>query len=79
MTQKDIRDVIHKNPFQPFRLHVVDGKSLRIPHPDFILAGTSHVAIASETPTGAPGELNFIPYEHIARIELLAPRTRKAA
>jgi hypothetical protein len=78
MTQEDLRAVIHKNPFQPFRLHIADGKSLRIPHPDFIIAGKHHVAFASETPNGSPGELNFVPYEQIARIELLPPKLRKA-
>jgi hypothetical protein len=79
MTQEDLRGLIHREPFQPFRLHISDGKSLRVPHPDFILAGKHHVAIASETPSGSPGELNFVSYEHISRLELLPPKLRKAA
>jgi hypothetical protein len=79
MTQKDLRDLIHRMPFQPFRLHIADGKSLRVPHPDFLLAGTAHVAVATEAPGGTPGDFNFVPYEHLVRVELLPRKTRKAA
>lgn len=79
MKQKDIHFVIRTSPFKTFRLHLADGKSLRVPHPDFVMAGSSHLVIATENPDGAPGELNIIPYEAIVRLEYLAGRTRKAA
>ncbi len=79
MTQKDMQFVIHSSPFKIFRLHLADGKSLRVPHPDFVMAGTSHMVVATENPDGAPGELNIVPYEHIVRLEYLAGRSRKAA
>lgn len=79
MKQKDMRFVIRTSPFKTFRLHLADGKSLRAPHPDFVMAGSSHVVIATENPDGAPGELNIVPYEAIVRLEHLAGRTRKAA
>ncbi len=79
MKQKDMQFVIRTSPFKTFRLHLADGKSLRVPHPDFVLAGSSHLVIATENPGGAPGELNIIPYEAIDRLEYLAGRSRKAA
>lgn len=79
MTQKDIRFVIHTSPFKSFRLHLADGKSLRVPHPDFVMAGSSHLVIATENPDGAPGELNIVPYEHVVRLEYLPGRSKKAA
>jgi hypothetical protein len=30
------REVIHAATFQPFTIHVADGRSLDVPHPDFI-------------------------------------------
>jgi hypothetical protein len=78
MTQQDIRDLIRTVPFQPFRLHVVDGKAMRVPHPDFVIATPSMAVVASELPGGVPGEVSLVPYEHIARVELLPRRTRKA-
>jgi hypothetical protein len=77
MTQQDIRDLIRAHPFQPFRLHLVDGNSLRVPHPDFIIAAASMAVVANELPKGVPGAINLIPYEHIARVELLPRKTRK--
>jgi hypothetical protein len=79
MKQKDIRDLVHTSPFKPFRLHLVDGKSLRVPHPDFVLATAELAVVATELPDGVPGDVNLIPYENIARVEMLPRRTRKAA
>ena len=78
-TQKDIRALVHQAPFEPFRLHLADGKDLRVPHPDFALVGADHVVVANELPGGLPGAINFVPYEHIVRVEMLPRRSRKAA
>jgi hypothetical protein len=78
MTANDVRALIRTSPFKPFRLHLADGKSLRISHPDFILAAAEIVAVATELPGGVPGEMNLIPYEHIVRVEFLPGKTRKA-
>jgi hypothetical protein len=78
MSSKSIRDLVHNSPFQPFRLHLADGKSLKILYPDFILVSSRMVVVASEMPGGIPGDVNLVPYEHIVRIEML-PRRRRAA
>ena len=79
MTAKNLRDLIQNQPFQPFRLHLSDGKDLRVPHPDFALVALEYVVVANELPQGVPGDINIIPYEHIARIEMLPAKRRKAA
>jgi hypothetical protein len=79
MTAKDIRDFVRTAPFKPFRLHLADGKSLPVSHPDFILVGADMAVVAHEAPGGVPGELNFVPYEHIVRGEFKPRRPRKAA
>ena len=79
MTPKGIRALIHFSPFKPFRLHLVDGKDLRVPHPDFALVTAEYVVVANELPGGVPGEVKLVPYEHIARVELLPRKLRKAA
>ncbi len=79
MSQKDIRDLIHSSPFKPFRLHLADGKDLRVPHPDFALVTAEYVVVANELPGGIPGNINLVPYEHIARVEMLSRKIRKAA
>jgi hypothetical protein len=79
MTQKDIRALVHFQPFKPFRLHLVDGKDLRVPHPDFALVTAEYVVVANELPGGTPGEVNLVPYAQIARVEMLPRKLRKAA
>jgi hypothetical protein len=36
MTLEEVRSVVHAAPFQSFAMHLADGSSIRIPHPDFI-------------------------------------------
>jgi hypothetical protein len=79
MTKKEIRELVHHSPFQPFRLHLDDGKDLRVPHPDFALVTAEYVVVANVLPGGSPGSINLVPYEHIARIEMMPGKSRKAA
>lgn len=79
MNLKDVRDLIQTSPFQPFRLHLADGKDLRVPHPDFALVTAEYVVVANERPHGVPGSINLVPYEHIVRVEMLPRKARKAA
>lgn len=37
MTADEIRRMLKEQPFQPFRLHLVSGRELKIPHPEFML------------------------------------------
>ena len=77
MSQKDFRDLLHHTPFQPFRVHLVDGNNLRVPHPDFVLATPEYVVVANELPKAVPGDINIIPYEQVARIEMLSRKVLK--
>ena len=80
LSQNEIRDIVHATPFKPFRLRLADGKALRVPHPEFVLAGREHVIVATELPQETHGELNIVlPYEHIVRLEFLPRCPRKAA
>ncbi len=75
--QQDLRDLVQHTPFQTFQLHLADGKQLKVPHPDFAVAGSELLVVANELPNGAPGDLNLISYEHIVRVEML-PKRRTA-
>jgi hypothetical protein len=68
-----------EQPFQPFRLHLADGKDLRVPHPDFALVAPEYVVVSNELPQGVPGDINIVPYEHIVRVEMLPRKMRRAA
>jgi hypothetical protein len=79
MSAREIRDLIRISPFKPFRLYLADGKSLRVRHPDYVIASPEIAVVANELAQGEPGELNLIPYEHIVRIEFLPRKSAKAA
>ena len=53
ITQKAVRDLVHGAAFKPFRLHLADGKSLRLPHLEFVLAGKEQLVVATELPHAA--------------------------
>lgn len=36
MTPDQIRKLSEATPFQPFRVHMANGKSIDVPHPDFM-------------------------------------------
>jgi hypothetical protein len=36
MKLEKLREVMHAEPFRPFTIHVADGRSLHVPHSDFI-------------------------------------------
>jgi hypothetical protein len=36
MKSEKLREAMHAAPFHPFTIHVADGRSLHVPHPDFI-------------------------------------------
>jgi hypothetical protein len=35
-TLEQVRDAMHRQPFLPFTVHLVDGRSILVKHPDFI-------------------------------------------
>lgn len=35
MRQQEVRDLLRKEPFQPFRIHLSNGQSYDIRHPEF--------------------------------------------
>ena len=55
---EEIRRLVHATPFDPFVIHMADGRSFRVPHPDFILVGHGfHVVVAPEE----HGPVEFLP------------------
>ena len=37
MHAETLKELIHAKSFQPFTLHLADGHTVEVPHPDFIL------------------------------------------
>ena len=72
-TLKEIRD---KNPFQPFTMHVSDGRNAHIPHPDFLaFSPDKHTVIAFTQEGGA----RLLDITQITELDMSRPGRRKPA
>lgn len=43
-----IREALHKQPFEPFAIRLADGRSLPIPHPDFVALTPRRAIVGAE-------------------------------
>jgi hypothetical protein len=82
MAPEDLRDLLRKQPFEPFRLVMTDGVGLDVRHPDLLWVGRR---IAMVGLTGEPGQTFFeravqVDLLHVIRIEPLqsAPQSQSA-
>ncbi len=46
-----IREALHKQPFEPFKIQLADGRSLPVPHPDFVAVGPRRIIVVAEDDT----------------------------
>jgi hypothetical protein len=42
-----VRQALHREPFQPFAIHLADGRSLPVPHPDFVALTPRRVIVGA--------------------------------
>lgn len=55
MTINEFRAALHAAPFRPFTIHLADGRSIPVKHPDFaMVTGGGRTAHISQ-----PGDENF--------------------
>jgi hypothetical protein len=52
MRSEDIRKIQHAQPFQPFVVHVADGRQFLIDHPEFILVSKSERTVVIDDVQG---------------------------
>jgi hypothetical protein len=72
LTPQDIKRLLERTPFVPFRFHLTNGQSFEVKHPDFVWVFRSRLELA--VPGQEEGILDHtehIPLLHIARIEEL--------
>lgn len=43
-----IREALHKQPFEPFNIRLADGRSLPVPHPDFVALTPRRAIVGAE-------------------------------
>jgi hypothetical protein len=78
MSPAKILEHVRRQPFRAFRVHVSDGSSCDVAHPEMIAVSRADVAIALEDDNGdVPARLMFCDPLHITRIEPLTDTNRK--
>jgi hypothetical protein len=60
MMKERIRALLNASPFAPFFIHTADGKSLRVAHPDFVLAASDAPHVIVEEPSGRVHTVNVM-------------------
>jgi hypothetical protein len=63
--------LIHTTPFQPFAIHMADGKTYTVDHPDFVLSAPGTPNIIIEEPDGSIHTLSAL---LVTSVEVLAPK-----
>ncbi len=43
-----IREALHKQPFEPFVIALADGRSLPVPHPDFVAVHRRRIIVIAD-------------------------------
>ena len=73
MRWQDVKQYRDREPFVPFRIVFTDGRTIEVPHPDYIFV-TPHIidiAVSVDVQTGVPKETIIAAPLHIVRLEYL--------
>ena len=71
MRPEDIRDLLNREPFKPFQIHLSDGRSFEIRHPEFVmvLRNRLDIGLAKEPGSEFPDRTEHCSLLHIVSIE----------
>lgn len=74
MRSETLRRLLVGVPFRPFRLHLSDGTSLLVRHPDFLLLSEDRFVVTITSPNaGGDGEtVSLVDPLHVTHVTLLA-------
>jgi hypothetical protein len=70
MKLQSLRSVMHAAPFQPFTIHVADGRSLPVPHPDFIAIMGSGRSVVVTSPVEKESSFSIVDVPLITQLEV---------
>ena len=75
MRPEDIRELLHTEPFKPFRVHLSDGRTFDIHHPEFVFVLRSRldIGVADNSGSEFPDRTERCALLHIVSVEELQP------
>ncbi len=71
----DVLSFLRAQPFIPFRVHMSDGRTFDVRHPDQALVARTRlvVGVGNDPVTGVADHLEHLSFIHITGLEELAP------
>ena len=66
MRPEDIREFVRRQPFEPFRITLTDGRTFDVAHPDMAMVGRGSVAVGLPR----PGDVDPV-YDRLVTMSLL--------
>jgi hypothetical protein len=76
MTLEELRQLMRQRPFQPFRVHLKDGRFFDIRYPEMHLLRQGYFDIGIPAPNDRPSIADYwesVPLEEIDRVEPWSP------
>jgi hypothetical protein len=80
MSPEAFRAELRRQPFVPLRVHLTDGTTYDVRHPEMVLLKKREVYIGQETAPGSgiAGECDLVSMLHVVRVEQIGePRRRR--
>jgi hypothetical protein len=73
LTPDDVRMELRRQPFVPFRLHLTDGRTFEVRHPDMVLVMSRSLVVGIIDPPGStyPERNEVIALMHVVSLEPL--------
>jgi hypothetical protein len=75
MTAEELYALLHREPFQPFRLHLTDGRTFDVRYPEMNLVCWTFFTIGIPEPNVAdpyPERVVHLDYDQVRQVEFLA-------
>jgi hypothetical protein len=76
MQRETLREWLKRQPFQPFRVHLTDGRTFEVRHPRTNLLGQTFIKIGVPEPNSDDPEscdhTEYVPLAQITRLEPLS-------
>ncbi len=77
--ESELRALVRQSHIQPIRVHLDDGNSYTISHPDFALVADVALVLARGPGHELETSLVICYFDHIAQVEVLEKKSKKAA
>jgi len=78
MRPDNMKDLLHKQPFRPFRITLSNGRSYDVRHPELAIVGRDTLIVgdpAADLPEGVFDHFHLITLLHINNVEPLPQAT----